>query len=71
MAFGFNNAKDLARRIQREYKGKVTRVQLSKLLRETTNCMDPRWIRTFAMSMASAGLIKEVSDGVFEVISDE
>lgn len=71
MGFNYLTAKALADKIKREKNGKVTRAQLSQLLRETTNCMTPHWIRSYAMSMATAGLIREVEDGVFEVCSSD
>lgn len=68
MAFNFPTAKMLADRIKRDYNGKVTKAQLAQLLREVTGSMDSRWIRRYAESMNTAGLIEEVENGIFGVV---
>ena len=70
MAFTYQTAKMLAERIRKDYKGRITRGELCRLLRETTNTMDARWIKNFAHSMETAGLIKEVENGVFGVTDE-
>jgi len=71
MSFTYQTAKMLAERINTEFNGRVTRGQLSKLLREATNTMDPRWIKKFAESMDTAGLIYEIEPGIFAVVKHD
>ena len=70
MGLSFQTAKMLAETIKREHNGKVSRLQLCKMLREVTNCMDSRWIKKFAISMTTADLLRETSEGIFEVVEE-
>lgn len=68
MTFDYKTAQRVTQTILDVYKGRIMRADLCKLLRQETNCMDSRWIKSYAMSMVTAGLIEEIEAGVFGVV---